>query len=79
MCAQYTAKYTKIDIHISVYIYIYVVRRLSFPAPPPMVWSEGGGPGTQGGLRGLFGPSLHRNLNPKALQNPEPRPETSML
>ena len=37
------------------------------------------GGGRNGGLRGLLGPSFHPNPNPKALQNPEPRPETSML
>ena len=58
-----------------------MVRRMGFPPPlPPMVWSEGGGGGGARNVRGgLLGPSLHPNLDPESLQNPEPRPETSML
>ena len=52
-------------MYIYTYIYIYMVRRLAFQ----------GGPGTHVGLRGLLGPSLHTNLDPEALHNPEPRPK----
>ena len=46
-----------------------------------MVSSEGGGGGARNarGAARLLGPSLHPNLDPKAVQNPEPKPETSML
>ena len=65
-----------------MYLYVHMVRRLAFPAPAPqwygLRWGEGRGQ-ERAGLRGLLGPSLHPNLDTKALQNPEPRPETSML
>ena len=51
---------------------------VSSPPPPNgMVWRGGAGGGQErAGLPGLLGPSLHPNLDTKALQNPEPRPES---
>ena len=61
---------------LKTHICIYMVRRLAFPTPPPtMVWSEGGrrgGAGNARGLRGLLGPSLHPNLDPKAHRTQSP-------
>ena len=66
-------------IYIHMYFYIYV-QASGVSTPPTHQWyGLTGGPGTHGGLRGLLGPNLHLNPDPKALQNPEPRPETSML
>ena len=56
-----------------------MVRRLAFPPPPPMVWSEGGA--GRGGARNARGAARAARPQPppqdtSTLQNPEPRPET---
>ena len=67
-------------LHDPIHIYGQASGISSHP-PPWYVWSEGRGGGAQeraGGCEGCSAPPPP-NLDPKALQNPEPRPETNML